>query len=134
MHFTGHKHGAELAALYRAADVFVFPSRTDTFGLVLLEALASGLPVAAYPVPGPLDVLGGTPVAALDTDLKAAALKALTLDRSQCRGHAMRYSWRRTAEMFRDNLAPIADALSVWGSQGQAVLSQVGPATAAGKP
>ena len=132
--FTGHKHGAELAALYRAADVFVFPSRTDTFGLVLLEALASGLPVAAYPVPGPLDVLGGTPVAVLDDNLKAAALKALTLDRSQCRAHAMRYSWRRTAEMFRDNLAPIADAASVWGSQGQTVPSQVGPATAAGKP
>lgn len=117
--FTGHKHGEELAALYRAADVFVFPSRTDTFGLVLLEALASGLPVAAYPVPGPLDVLGGTSVASLDTDLRAAALAALTLDRSQCRMHATRYSWRRTAEMFHDNLAPIADPASVWGSHRQ---------------
>lgn len=108
--FTGHKHGEELAALYRAADVFVFPSRTDTFGLVLLEALASGLPVAAYPVPGPLDVVGGTAVGALDADLRAAALNAMTLDRGACRVHATRYSWRRTAEIFKANLAPIASA------------------------
>lgn len=104
--FTGHKHGEELAALYRAADVFVFPSRTDTFGLVLLEALASGLPVAAYPVPGPLDVVGGTTVGALDVDLRTAALNAMALDRSQCRAHAQRYSWRHTAELFFNNLAP----------------------------
>ncbi len=104
--FTGHQQNAELAALYRAADVFVFPSRTDTFGLVLLEALASGLPVAAYPVPGPRDVLGDAPVGALDNDLRAAALRALDTDRTACHAHAARYSWRHTAEMFLANLAP----------------------------
>jgi glycosyltransferase involved in cell wall biosynthesis len=105
--FAGHKEGEELAALYRLADVFVFPSRTDTFGLVLLEALASGLPVAAYPVPGPRDVVGTAPVGVLDEDLRAAALAALEIDGAACRQHAARYSWRRTAEIFVANLAPL---------------------------
>jgi glycosyltransferase involved in cell wall biosynthesis len=105
--FCGHQEGEDLAALYRMADVFVFPSRTDTFGLVLLEALASGLPVAAYPVPGPRDVVGIAPVGVLDEDLRTAALAALDIDATACRQHAARYSWRRTAEIFVANLAPI---------------------------
>ena len=76
------KSGAELASYYQRADVFVFPSRTDTFGLVLLEALASGVPVAAYPVTGPADVIRDPAAGALSMDLRAAALKALTLDRA----------------------------------------------------
>src|SRR5262249_25553554 len=101
--FLGAKHGAELADLYAAADVFVFPSRTDTFGLVLLEALASGLPVAAYPVPGPLDVIGSRPVGCLDEDLSVAARKCLEIDRAQCRAHAMSFSWSRAAAQFLEN-------------------------------
>ena len=107
-HFKGHQQGEELAALYRMADVFVFPSRTDTFGLVLLEALASGLPVAAYPVPGPRDVIGDAPVGALGEDLRSASLAALKCDPAACRPHATRYSWKRTAEVFLANLAPLA--------------------------
>ncbi len=112
--FTGQQQGEQLAALYRAADVFVFPSRTDTFGLVLLEALASGLPVAAYPVPGPRDVIGDAPVGALNDDLRAAALLALDADRAACREHAARYSWRRTAEIFFGNLAPFQAPDAGW--------------------
>lgn len=112
--FTGHQQGEQLAALYRAADVFVFPSRTDTFGLVLLEALASGLPIAAYPVPGPRDVVGDAPVGALNDDLRAAALQALDVDRTACRAHATRYSWRRTAEVFLANLVPLAAPDAAW--------------------
>jgi glycosyltransferase involved in cell wall biosynthesis len=105
--FAGHQEGEALAGLYRMADVFVFPSRTDTFGLVLLEALASGLPVAAYPVPGPSDVVGEAAVGVLDEDLQGAALRALQVDRAACRSHAAHFSWRRTAEVFFENLAPI---------------------------
>ncbi|TXL72833.1 glycosyltransferase family 1 protein [Vineibacter terrae] len=112
--FTGQQQGEQLAALYRAADVFVFPSRTDTFGLVLLEALASGLPVAAYPVPGPRDVIGNAPVGALNDDLRAAALMALDADRAACRAHAARYSWRHTAEVFFANLVPLPAPETVW--------------------
>ena len=82
VHFTGVLDQAELATLYNAADVFVFPSRTDTFGLVLLEAMACGCPVAAYPVTGPVDVIGNSPAGALDEDLRAAAMRALTIDRA----------------------------------------------------
>ena len=83
--FVGYKFGAELAAHLAAADVFVFPSRTDTFGLVLLEALACGVPVAAYPVTGPIDVIENGTTGVLDEDLRAAALAALKLDPAQCR-------------------------------------------------
>ncbi len=105
-HFLGKREGAALARAYASADVFVFPSRTDTFGLVLLEALASGLPVAAYPVPGPLDVLDGSGAGALDDDLRRAALKALELPRSRCREHALRFSWSACARQFLDQLCP----------------------------
>ncbi len=103
--FTGRKTGCELAAIYASSDVFVFPSRTDTFGLVLLEAMASGTPVAAFPVTGPLDVLGRTATAVLREDLREACLEALTVPRQLCRRFAEQYSWRASAEQFIGNLA-----------------------------
>ena len=105
-HFAGWENG-RLARSYAAADVFVFPSRTDTFGLVLLEALASGTPVAAYPVTGPLDVIGDVAVGALDEDLRSACLRALGADRAACRAHAARFSWEACARRFRDSLVPL---------------------------
>jgi glycosyltransferase involved in cell wall biosynthesis len=107
--FTGPRFGAELARSYAGGDVFVFPSLTDTFGLVLLEALACGTPVAAYPVTGPLDVLAGVDgrVGAIDVDLRAACLRALEADRTACRSHAEGFSWRACAELFLANLTPI---------------------------
>jgi glycosyltransferase involved in cell wall biosynthesis len=109
VHFAGARHGAALAAAYAGADVFVFPSKTDTFGLVVLEALASGLPVAAYPVTGPKDILAESPrpVGALDEDLRKACLRALELDRAACRPFAETYSWRACAERFLENLVPV---------------------------
>lgn len=111
--FTGAKVGEELAAHYAAASVFVFPSRTDTFGLVLLEALASGVPVAAYPVPGPLDVIGDSPAGVLKTDLAAAAAAALGIAPQVCRDHALSFSWEACTRQFLSNLAPF-DA-QIWG-------------------
>src|SRR5262249_41794209 len=105
--FVGMKSGEELAAHYAGSDVFVFPSRTDTFGLVLLEALASGLPVAAYPVTGPLDVVTSSEVGALDDDLLAAVRRARALDPAACRRFAMRFSWARCAEEFAGHLEPV---------------------------
>jgi glycosyltransferase involved in cell wall biosynthesis len=102
--FLGRRQGRDLAALYASADVFVFPSRTDTFGLVLLEALASGLPVAAYAVPGPIDVVGDSGAGVLDADLRAAALQALHIPRERCRRHALRFTWAACARQFLDNL------------------------------
>lgn len=104
--FLGARQGEDLARCYAAADVFVFPSRTDTFGLVLLEALASGLPVAAYPVPGPLDVVDGIGVGFLDEDLARAVRSALAIPPERCRDYALQYSWRRSAEQFLENLRP----------------------------
>lgn len=98
--FLGMLDSRQLARLYSAADVFVFPSRTDTFGLVLLEALACGLPVAAYPVQGPLDVVGKSDVAVLDEDLERAALAALRIDRRRCREFALERSWRNATIQF----------------------------------
>ena len=111
--FTGVLSQIELASLYNAADVFVFPSRTDTFGLVLLEALACGCPVAAYPVTGPIDVIGdvrdGSTGGALDEDLTSAALRALTIDRSTARRHAERYSWEACTRQFLSHLHPFGE-------------------------
>lgn len=104
VHFAGVMVGDELARAYASADVFVFPSRTDTFGNVLLEALASGLPVAAYPVMGPLDILGDSDAGILDEDLKAACLGALAIDRATARQLALSFSWRRAAKQFLDNV------------------------------
>lgn len=98
--FAGPKQGEELARLFASADVFVFPSRTDTFGLVLLEALASGTPVAAFPVTGPIDVIGDAPVGVLDHDLKAAALEALQVSRDECRIYAEQFSWAASTDQF----------------------------------
>ena len=104
--FVGERHGAALARAYAGADVFVFPSMTDTFGLVLLESLACGTPIAAYPVTGPVDILQGAPagVGVLDADLRAAALRALHGDRAACRRHAEGFSWRACAEAFLASL------------------------------
>lgn len=106
-HFTGFQSGAALAGCFAAADVFVFPSRTDTFGVVLLEAMASGTPVAAYPVTGPRDVVVPGVTGFLDEDLGKAALQALHLKRDDCRRHATTFTWARAADMLLDNLAPI---------------------------
>jgi glycosyltransferase involved in cell wall biosynthesis len=102
--FLGPKMGEELSRAYAASDVFVFPSRTDTFGLVVLEALASGTPVAAYPVQGPRDVIGDAPVGALDDDLKTACDSALKIPREDCRAFALTRSWRACTEQFVANL------------------------------
>ena len=115
--FLGGRFGAERAALYRSADVFVFPSRSETLGLVMLEALASGTPVAAYPVPGPLDVLGERatglaggmePIGALHGDLDRATRAALRVDRAACVREARRSSWARCTEAFVRGLVPAA--------------------------
>ncbi len=98
--FTGAKFGDDLARHYAAADVFVFPSLTDTFGNVLLEALACGVPVAAFPVPGPLDVIGNSGAGVLDNDLRKASLEALKIPREQALAHAARYTWDECVRIF----------------------------------
>ena len=108
VHFAGPRTGEDLARHYAAADVFVFPSRTDTFGLVLLEALASGLPVAAFPVPGPNDVINGSAVGFLNEDLAGAARNAVNISPALCRDYALQFSWRHSAEQFLANLKPFA--------------------------
>jgi len=102
--FTGFKFGADLAAHLAAADIMVFPSRTDTFGLVNLEAMACGVPVAAYPVTGPIDVIEDGVTGALDEDLARAARRALTLDPATCVEHALRFGWDASAREFESNL------------------------------
>ncbi|MDX7949695.1 glycosyltransferase family 1 protein [Lichenihabitans sp. Uapishka_5] len=102
--FLGTRTGEDLARLYASADVFVFPSRTDTFGIVLLEALASGLPVAAYPAGGPLDVIGTSGAGVLSHDLRAACLAALAIPKAQARAHAMRFSWTESTRQFLANI------------------------------
>jgi glycosyltransferase involved in cell wall biosynthesis len=104
--FVGPRDGDELASYFAAADVFVFPSRTDTFGLVMLEALASGVPVAAFPVPGPLDVIGNSDIGVLDEDLGRAASRALEIDPARCRDFALAHSWQAAAHQFLSNVHP----------------------------
>jgi glycosyltransferase involved in cell wall biosynthesis len=106
-HFLGSMEGETLAAHLAAADVFVFPSRTDTFGVVQLEALASGVPVAAYPVTGPKDVIGSAPIGVLDDDLAAACLKALQISRAACRAFALTRSWEESARQFMSHCRPL---------------------------
>lgn len=117
--FLGPKHGLELASSYTAADVFVFPSRTDTFGLVNIEALACGLPIAAFPVEGPLDIVGrdglgihggGRRIGALDEDLAVAVREALSVDRSAASAEAAHYSWDRCTDRFLEGLATAENA------------------------
>ncbi|HEY0328631.1 MAG TPA: glycosyltransferase family 1 protein [Rhodopseudomonas sp.] len=103
--FLGALQGEALAQAYAMADVFVFPSKTDTFGLVILEALASGVPVAAFPVTGPRDVIGTAPVGALNNDLRAACLSALQLSRQACQEFALTQTWEASAAAFIDNVA-----------------------------
>jgi glycosyltransferase involved in cell wall biosynthesis len=102
--FTGYRYGEDLAALLACADCFVFPSRTDTFGLVMLEALASGLPVAAYPVTGPIDVIRDGEVGCLRERLADAIEGALRLDRARCREYALGFRWENATREFLGNL------------------------------
>jgi glycosyltransferase involved in cell wall biosynthesis len=103
--FLGVRSGDVLGEVYAAADVFVFPSRTDTFGLVIVEALASGVPVAAYPVTGPIDIVTRPELGALNDDLGAAIRVALaTGDRAACVAEASKYTWERCTRQFLANL------------------------------
>jgi len=108
VNYLGVLNQPELAKVYAAADVFVFPSKTDTFGLVLLEAMACGTPVAAYPVTGPIDVLGDAPAGAMHAALRTACLAALKIPREVARAHAERFSWRASTEQFARHLKPVA--------------------------
>src|ERR1700676_2534496 len=103
--FLGEKTGKDLTSHLAAADVFVFPSLTDTFGVVQLEALACGTPFAAFPVTGPLDVIADHPVGALDTDLRSACIRALAMSRETCRSFALELSWENSARQFIGNLS-----------------------------
>jgi glycosyltransferase involved in cell wall biosynthesis len=110
VNYLGVLNQRELAEVYASADVFVFPSRTDTFGLVLLEAMACGLPVAAYPVTGPLDVIGDPKAGVMHEDLRTACLAALELKREDAAAYARKFSWRAATEQFLANLHPRARA------------------------
>jgi glycosyltransferase involved in cell wall biosynthesis len=102
--YAGFRFGEDLAAHIAAADVLVFPSRTDTFGLVNLEAMACGVPVAAYPVTGPIDVVQDGVTGALDTDLARAAERALRIDPRACRERALQSSWDACTREFESHL------------------------------
>jgi len=102
--FLGPKYGEDLAECYASADVLVFPSLTDTFGNVMLEALASGVPVAAFPVTGPKDLIEDPGVGILDHDLGLAARRALELDRTYCRDYSARFSWLHCLRQFVENI------------------------------
>lgn len=104
--FTGAKFGADLTTAFADADVFIFPSLTDTFGLVILEAMACGTPVAAFPAPGPIDIIPGSGAGFVSDDVRQACLDCLTLDRAGVRAYAERFSWRASAEEFVRNLQP----------------------------
>jgi 1,2-diacylglycerol 3-alpha-glucosyltransferase/glucuronosyltransferase len=110
--FLGLLENGALVAHLAAADVFVFPSRTDTFGVVQLEALACGLPVAAFPVTGPKDVVGGHPVGVLNDDLRVAALEALKISRQACRAFALERSWENSARQFIGHVQKVATGAS----------------------
>ncbi len=111
--FFGMRSGPDLAAAIAAADVFVFPSLTDTFGVVQLEALACGVPVAAFPVMGPRDVIGNTTVGVLDADLRTACLAALQIPRQSCRDFALAHSWETSTREFLGHLCTVNAASSV---------------------
>ena len=105
--FTGYLHGTPLAQALSAADVFVFPSKSDTFGLVMLEALSCGTPVAAFPVEGPIDVITDGAAGALDNDLRAAIAQALKCDRQACQDFASQFTWQRVAKILEKSLVPV---------------------------
>ncbi len=115
-HFLGKRTGETLAACYAGADVFVFPSRTDTFGLVMIEALASGTPVAAYPVAGPRDVLQDGS-GAMAERLEDAIAMALSFKREMCVAHGRSYSWEASAQQFLDGLEPQAQKREISGAE-----------------
>ena len=104
--FTGMLGDKDIANYLASSDVFVFPSKTDTFGIVLIEALSAGLPIAGFKVPGPIDITGGTEVDALDNDLKTSALKALKIDREKCKALAQKYTWQECATIFETSCSP----------------------------
>lgn len=114
--FLGYRHGEALGEVYRSADVLVFPSRTDTFGNVITEALASGTPVAAYPVTGPRDVLSDTRAGALDADLNVAVARALALNRADARAHGERFTWQASAAQFFSALVPSHRPAGAWAA------------------
>jgi glycosyltransferase involved in cell wall biosynthesis len=117
--FAGPKFGRELADHYAQADVFVFPSKTDTFGNVILEALACGVPVAAYPVTGPADILGGHAEAgALHADLRQACLNALTCSRIAARALAETFTWQAATHQFLENVMQANGIAPAVGSPG----------------
>jgi glycosyltransferase involved in cell wall biosynthesis len=124
--FTGFKYGEELATLLAGADCFVFPSRTDTFGLVMLEAMASGLPVAAYPVTGPIDVVREGQTGCLRTDLAPAIETALGLDRARCREQALEYRWESATRQFLGNLVEARDQAPARRSLRLRILAALG--------
>jgi glycosyltransferase involved in cell wall biosynthesis len=105
--FVGLKQGEELTAYYRSADVLVFPSTTDTFGNVMIEAMACGTPVAAYPVTGPVDVLTDPKAGSLDSDLDTAVRRALALERDDALAHAARFTWEHATDQFESWLVPV---------------------------
>ena len=107
VHWRGVVPRTELVRVYSSADVFVFPSRSETFGLVMLEAMACGTPVAAFPVPGPLDVVGTSDGGVLADDLREAALKALTVPRERARARALQFDWRPVCDQFLSHLVPV---------------------------
>src|ERR1700692_615654 len=111
--FLGEKTGQDLTSHLAAADAFVFPSLTDTFGVVQLEALACGTPVPAFPVTGPLDVIADHPIGALDTDLRSACLRALGMSREACRNFALERSWENSARQFIGNLTVLQPSRSL---------------------
>jgi glycosyltransferase involved in cell wall biosynthesis len=111
--FLGEKTGADLTSHLAAADVFVFPSLTDTFGVVQLEALACGTPVAAFPVTGPKDVIADHPIGAIDNDLRSACLRALGMSRETCRSFALERSWENSARQFIGNLSALQPSRSL---------------------
>ena len=111
VHFLGYRAGEDLACCLSSADVFVFPSRTDTLGLVMLEAMACGVPVAAFPVPGPIDLISDGGNGALDEDLTAAVYRALSIDATACVEFAEQFSWDRCTRRFLKLLKPVSDPI-----------------------
>jgi glycosyltransferase involved in cell wall biosynthesis len=121
--FLGLLENGALAAHVAAADVFVFPSRTDTFGVVQLEALASGVPIAAFPVTGPKDVVGGNPVGVLNEDLRTACLEALRIPREACRALALKFSWENSAHQFIGHVRKVVTPDNAKSNAGTAVVA-----------
>ena len=105
-HFLGAKFGDELSRHFADADVFVFPSKTDTFGLVIIESMATGTPVAAYPVTGPMDIIPNSKAGSINEDLRVACISCLELDRNDAVTHAEKFSWDAVSEVFYNYLTP----------------------------